>query len=569
MPVLERALSEIVRRHEILRTRFADEDGRPVQVVELPRPLTLEVVDLRSLAAGARDAEAKRLVDEETATSFDLTRGPLFRARLLRLEERDHVLHLLFDHLVFDGFSKLVLFRELDALYAALADGGGSPLPEPQLQYGDFAEWQRSWLQGELLERELAHWQEELAGMPTTLELPTDHARPAVASMRGAWLRTTLPAPLVAALQALAQQEGTTVYVALLAAFDLLLHRYSGQDDIALGMPVDARDRPELEGAIGVFVDTVVLRVDLSGNPTFRTLLERVRTRMLDAIAHQRLPFEQLVRAVEPDRDLARHPLYQVMLTLVPADAPPALAGLDVEEVAPERGSSPIDLTVFVEPRGDALEAVWEYSTDLFARTTIERMQGHFLRLLEAIVAQPDRPAGELPMLSEAERTDAVTRWSAGGGEYPVACLHELFEAKAAAAPRCAGRDLRGRDDLLRRAERAREPARAPPARPRRRARGPGRPLPAPFARPRRRDRRGSEGGRRLRPARPRLPGGPARVRPRGRCAAGRHLAGGAASAPARPMRDGRCVSIATRPRSRPAAARTSSRWRRPRASHT
>ncbi len=458
VPVLERALSEIARRHEILRTRFADEDGRPVQVVELPRPLTLDVVDLRSLAAGARDAEAKRLVDEGTATSFDLTRGPLFRARLLRLEERDHLLDMLFDHLVFDGFSKLVLFRELAALYAALADGGGSPLPEPQLQYGDFAEWQRSWLQGELLERELAHWQEELAGMPTTLELPTDHARPAVASMRGAWLRTTLPAPLVAALQALAQQEGTTVYAVLLAAFDLLLHRYSGQDDIALGMPVDARDRPELEGAIGVFVDTVVLRVDLSGNPTFRTLLERVRTRMLDAIAHQRLPFEQLVRAVEPERDLSRHPLYQVMLTLVPADAPPSLAGLDVEEIAPERGSAPIDLTVFVEPRGDALEAVWEYSTDLFARTTIERMQGHFLRLLEAIVAQPDRPAGELPMLSEAERTDAVTRWSAGGGEYPVACLHELFEAKAAATPAAPAATFEGEtisyDELNERANR-------------------------------------------------------------------------------------------------------------------
>ena len=435
VPMLERALSEIVRRHEILRTRFADEAGRPVQVVDPPRPLAVEIVDLRSLAADAREAEAKRLVDEGTATAFDLARGPLFRVRLLRLDDSDHVLDMLFDHLVFDGFSKLVLFRELAALYNALADGGGSPLPEPPLQHGDFAEWQRSWLQGELLERELAHWQEALAGMPTTLELPTDSARPAVASMRGAWLRTALPPALVDALQALAQQEGTTLYAVLLAAFDLLLQRYSGQDDIALGMPVDARDRPELEDAIGVFVDTVVLRVDVSGNPTFRELLERVRERMLDAIAHQRLPFEQLVRTVEPERDLSRHPLYQVMLTLVPTDAPPSLARLDVEEVAPERASAPIDLTVFLEPRGDVLEAVWEYSTDLFERSTIERMQGHFLRLLEAIVAEPDRRTGELSMLSEVERTTVLSRWSTEGGEYPVACLHELFEARVAADP--------------------------------------------------------------------------------------------------------------------------------------
>ena len=435
VPVLERALSEIVRRHQILRTRFADEDGRPVQVVDAPQPLTLEVVDLRSLAADAREAEAKRLVDKGTATTFDLTRGPLFRARLLQLGDGDHLLDLLFDHLVFDGFSKLVLFRELAALYNAVADGGGNPLPEPPLQYGDFAEWQRSWLQGELLERELAHWQEALVGMSTTLELPTDSARPAVASMRGAWLRTALPAALVNALQGLAQQEGTTLYAVLLAAFDLLLHRYSGQDDIALGMPVDARDRPELQDAIGVFVDTVVLRVDISGNPTFRELLERVRGRMLDAIAHQRLPFEQLVRVVQDERDLSRHPLYQVMLTLVPTDPPPSLARLDVEEVAAERASAPIDLTVFLEPRGDILEAVWEYSTDLFERTTIERMQGHFLRLLEAVVAEPDRPTGELPMLSERERTALLSRWSADGGEYPVACLHELFEARAAADP--------------------------------------------------------------------------------------------------------------------------------------
>ena len=363
---LERALTEIVRRHEILRTRFEVEDGRPMQVVDPPSRLALPVVDLTSVNAGARETEAQRILDEGTGTSFDLTRGPLFGARLLRLGDGDHILDLVFHHMVFDGWSKLVLNRELATLYDAFVHGRDSPLPEPELQYGDFAEWQRSWLQDELLDREISHWRASLAGMPAALELPTDRPRPPVATMRGAWSRTTIPAGTVEGLHALARREGTTLYAALLAAFDLLLRRYSGQDDISLGMPVDGRDRPQLEHAIGVFVDTVVLRVDLSGNPSYRELLERVKTRMLDAIAHQRLPFEQLVRALEPERELGRHPLYQVMLTLVPVEPPPALEALMVEEVAPQRSSAPIDLTVFLEQRDQSLEAVWEYSTDLF-----------------------------------------------------------------------------------------------------------------------------------------------------------------------------------------------------------
>jgi amino acid adenylation domain-containing protein len=434
VPVLERALSEIVRRHEILRTRFDVEDGRPVQVVGPPGPVGLPLVDLSSMSANGREAEAKRLLDEGTGALFDLLRGPLFAARLLRLDARDHLLDLVFHHIVFDGFSKLVFYRELAELYDAFLAGRGSPLPEPTLQYGDFADWQRSWLQGELLERELDYWRDSLAGIPAALKLPADRQRPPVASMRGAWSRTTIPGGLVGQLQALARSEQTTLYAALLAAFDLLLHRYSGQDDIAVGMPVDGRDRPELEHAIGVFVDTVVLRVDVSGSPSYRALLERVRTRMLDAIAHQRLPFEQLVRAIEPERDLGRHPLYQVMLTLVPSDAPPSLAGLEVEEAAPERSTAPIDLTVFLERRDDTMEAVWEYSTDLFERETIERMQAHFLRLLEAVVAEPDRPAVELPLLSDEQRERTLATWS-GRIESPVACLHEVFEARAAATP--------------------------------------------------------------------------------------------------------------------------------------
>ena len=432
---LERSLTEIVRRHEILRTRFAVEDGRPMQVIDPAPQLALPVVDLTAVSEDTRETEARRILDEGTGVSFDLTRGPLFGARLLRLRDRDHILDLVFHHMVFDGWSKLVLNRELAALYNAFVHGRESLLPEPELQYGDFAEWQRSWLEGELLDREVRHWQSSLAGMPAALELPTDRPRPPVASMRGAWSRTTIPTGTVERLQTFARQEGTTLYTALLATFDLLLSRYSGQDDIALGMPVDGRDRPQLEDAIGVFVDTVVLRVDLSGNPSYRELLERVRTRMHDAIAHQRLPFEQLVRALEPERELGRHPLYQVMLTFVPLEQAPALEALVVEEVAPQRASAPIDLTVFLEQRDQVLEAVWEYSTDLFERETIERMQAHFVRLLEAVVAEPDRPTDELAMLTDAERTRALASWNRGALEYPVACLHELFEARAADAP--------------------------------------------------------------------------------------------------------------------------------------
>jgi amino acid adenylation domain-containing protein len=433
--ILERALSEIVRRHEILRTHFAVDDYRPVQMVEPARALTLPVVEVSGSGEEEREQAAQRLVDEQTQLPFELTRGPLFRAHLLRLDARDHVLHLVFNHLVFDGMSKGVLYRELAVLYNAFAAGGSSPLPELGVQFADFAEWQRSWLQGELLERELAHWKESLAGIPEALELPADRPRPAAPSIRGAWSRCTVPASTVAALQSVARREGATFYMALLAAFDVLLQRYSGQSDIVLGMPVDGRDRPELEDAIGVFVDTVVLRVDLSGNVTFRELLERVRGRTLDAIAHQRLPFEQLVRALEPDRQLGRHPLYQVMLTLVPAEAPPELDGLETEEIGAERASSPIDLTVFLEERGSAYEAIWEYSTDLFEPETIGRMQSHFLRLLDAVAAEPDRPVDELEMLTETERQEALAGAGGSAVEYPVACLHELFEARAAARP--------------------------------------------------------------------------------------------------------------------------------------
>ena len=430
---LQRALAETVRRHEILRTRFAPEGDRLVQIVDPARGISLPLTDLGGEADPLQKAQA--LVDERAQTPLDPTATPLFHASLLRLGERDHILQLVFSHLVFDGVSRVVLLRELASLYNAFSAGRGSPLHELELQYGDYAEWQRSWLEGELLEQELAYWKESLADIPSTLELPTDRPRPATASLRGAWSSSTIPARTVEALQALARHDGASLYMTLLAAFDVLLSRYSGQEDIVLGMPVDSRDRAELDEAIGVFVDTVVLRVDVSGRPMFRELLGRVRARVLEAIAHQRLPFERLVRELQPERHLGRHPLYQVMLTLVPSEGLPELVGLEASEVVAQRASSPIDLTVFLEERDGLLETTWEYSTDLFDRETIERMQGHFARLLDAVVADPDCPVDELPLSPEEERGRLVAASSRLVPEYPVACLHELFEARAAATP--------------------------------------------------------------------------------------------------------------------------------------
>ncbi len=450
---LERALTEIVRRHEILRTRFSVQDGRPLQVVEPPFRVTPIPVDM----AGAPDS-AQQVVNELTQTPIELTRPVLFTAHLLRVDDREHILHLVFSHAVFDGWSKLVYLRELKALYNAFRSGAASPLEDLGIQFADYSEWQRSWLKDEPLGRELAYWTTALAGIPDALELPTDRPRPAVAGQRGAWMRSSVPGSIVDGLQALARSEGATLYTVLIALFDTLLHRYSGQDDIVIGMPVEGRDRPELEGSIGVFVDTVVLRVDVSGNPTLRELVGRVRTRMLDAIAHQRLPFEQLVRALAPERQLGRHPLYQVMLTLVPAEEPPALEGLEIEEIASERASSPIDLTVFLEPHGSDYEAIWEYDTDLFEPTTITRMQSHFLQLLAAAIDDPDRPIAELEMLSAAERELALTVADASARDYPVACLHELFEGAAAATPDAPAVVYEGEalsyDELNRRANR-------------------------------------------------------------------------------------------------------------------
>jgi hypothetical protein len=309
---LERSLTEILHRHEALRTTFMHADGRLEQVVAPSVGFSLPVVDLSQVPATGRDAAALRLATEETEQLFDLAKGPLIRAKLVRLAAEEHVFLVTMHHIVSDGWSVGVFNRELAALYQAFSAGKPSPLPQLPIQYVDFAHWQRKWLQGEALETLLAYWKRQLADLPV-LQLPTDRPRPTKPSFRGAWQARVLPRKLSEGLKELSRREGVTLFMPLLAALQILLQRYTGQDDIVVGTPIANRTRKELEGLIGFFVNTLVMRSNVAGNPSFREFLGRVREMALEAYAHQDVPFEKLVEELKPNRDLSRNPLAQVM----------------------------------------------------------------------------------------------------------------------------------------------------------------------------------------------------------------------------------------------------------------
>ncbi len=430
---LERALGEVVRRHDVLRTHFTAEDGRPLQVIAPSVEVSLEFADLTD--ESDPEAAAQHLVDARTQTPFALERGPLLRATLARLATEDHVLQVVVHHIVADGWSKVIFFRELGTIYGAVRDNRPAGLAEPPIQYADFGEWQRSWLAGERLEHELAWWTDRLHGIPTGLELPSDRPRAAVPTLEGAWWRTRIPAELVARLEVLAREAHATFFMVMLAAYDVLLHRYSGQDDIVVGTPVDSRGRPELEQLIGPFVNTVAIRSDLAGAPSFRTLLTTVRERTLEVMEHQELPFERLVEALAPERDLSRHPLFQALISLAPPEPGIVLDGLEVREIGTEKRDARVDLTLLLQPRDDGMEAVWEYSSELFDLETVQRLGRHFITLLEAIVGDPDRGVDALDLLEHAERADLLGRHGGRAEAFPVFCLHERFEAQAARTP--------------------------------------------------------------------------------------------------------------------------------------
>ena len=434
---LRRALDSLLERHEILRVRFELVDGAPVQRVRAGPMLESTVVDLSPLGPAEQQAELQRHVGEVVRRPFRLQEDLPVRARLLRLGARDHVLLCCMHLLVNDeAWSWTIAARELGALYEAFATGRPPSLPPLAIQYPDFADWQREWLQGGELETQLAYWRRQLGGAPM-LDLPTDHMRPATQSYRGRPQPFQFGRPLADALRELNRREHVTPFVTLLAAFKTLLHRYAQEDDIVVGTPVAGRTRIETEALIGPFVNTLVLRSDLSGNPSFRTVLRRVRDVVHRAYSHQDVPFEKVVDELRPERDLSRNPLFQVMFTVqnVPR-ADLRLAGLEVRRLDLDTEASKFDFTLYFTEVEAGLDGVLRYATDLFEPPTVERMLGHFEVLLGGIAADPDRRLAELPLLTEAERRTLLATWNDTREAYPRdAPLHRLFEAQVARQP--------------------------------------------------------------------------------------------------------------------------------------
>jgi len=435
---LQASLDALVARHEALRTTFVSIDGTPMQVIGQPRPAELRCRDLAGLETGQRrESEIDRLLTEEIRHPFDLSSDPMLRASLLRLGEREHLLLLVTHHIGSDGWSMGVLFRELAALYAAFATGSPATLPELPIQYADYALWQREWLQGERLEMRLSYWKERLSDSPPTLDIPADRPRPTNPSFRGAQRTVLLPLSLASALRAVGRGRGATLFMTLLAAFQTLLQRYTGQDDIIVGSPIAGRTRVETEGLIGFFVNTLALRTDLSGDPSFLDLLGRVREVALGAFTHQELPFEKLVEELRPERGLGHTPLLRVAFALqnVPSQHW-EMPGLIVTRRKLDPGTAKFDLTLYTTETPEGLEAVLEYSTDLFEAATVDRMLGHFQTLLEGIAANPDQKLSRLPLLTHLERNQLLMEWNRTGVEYPRdSTIHQLFERQADATP--------------------------------------------------------------------------------------------------------------------------------------
>ncbi|HKX31469.1 MAG TPA: amino acid adenylation domain-containing protein [Blastocatellia bacterium] len=432
LQVFERVINEILRRHEVLRTRIEVEDGAPWQVIEDWRGQQLSVVDLRSLAAEERAAATQRIAGEESETGFDLRRGPLVRVKVLRLGEEEHAVFFTMHHIVSDGWSMGVLVREVCALYAAMSEGGVSPLPELEIQYADYAVWQRQYLTGGRLNREVEYWKGRLDGA-AMLELPTDYPRPASLNHRGGVERIELGIELSEGLKRLAQREGSTLFMVLMAAFKVMLMRYGGEEDLSVGTAIANRTRSEIEGLIGFFINTLVMRTDLSGNPSFKELLGREREVALGAYAHQEVPFEKLVEEINPERDLSRSPLFQVMLVLQNAGRETLeIRGLKIRGIGEEIGDAKFDLTLSLLEGRDRIYGGMGYRTDLYQAETIRRIARHFERLLEEVVRDVNQQIRQIQLLSEAEKSQILEGWNETERVLPETRLvHEMIRERA------------------------------------------------------------------------------------------------------------------------------------------
>jgi len=436
--ILERCFHEVIKRHEVLRTTFAAVDGEPQQVISSPgRTTPLSTRNLAQLPETKQQELIAKFAREESARRFNLEKGPLLRALLVVLGDKRHVLLLTLHHIVSDGWSLGLFVKEVAALYTAFAKNEPSPLSELSIQYGDYALWEKELLQGEKLQNDYRYWEQQLAALPEELNLPIDYPRPAARSFRGRNTTFTVSEQLLAKLKELSRSEGATLFMTLLAAWQVLLARYSGQLDIAVGSPVAGRNQRELEQLIGFFVNTLVLRTDLSGEPSFREVLQRVRDVSLNAYMHQQLPFEKLVEALQPERQTNRNPLFQVMFSLQNTPEPELeFAGLKLRPLEFHSGTAKFDLTMDLAEAPEGLKGWLEYSSDLFEAATIERMATHFQVLLAAIVAHPEESILKLPLLKPEERQLVLVEWNQTEQTYPSAlCVHELFEAQVERTP--------------------------------------------------------------------------------------------------------------------------------------
>ena len=433
---LEQSLLEICDRHEVLRTNFVTIDGQPTQIIQTTRE-TISVVDLQDLPIQEQAEKTQQLKQKQATQPFDLAKESLIRITLLVLSETEHFLLVCMHHIISDGWSIEVFIHELTSLYNAYTQNHPANLAPLPIQYADFAVWQKQWLQGDVLQSQLNYWQNQLTAAPPLLSLPTDHPRPAVQSFVGTQQEFSLSPKLSQALTELSRQQGVTLFMTLLAAFDALLYRYTGSSDILVGTPIANRNRGEIEGLIGFFVNTLVMRTDLSDNPSFSQLLTRVREVTMDAYAHQDLPFEMLVEALQPERDLSHTPLFQVAFVLQNTPKSEiAMTGLTVTDLPPENTTAKFDLTLAMVSTDDGLKGVWEYNTDLFESSTIERLSGHFLNLLGGIAANPQARISQLPLLTESETNQLLIEWNNTQVDYPeYKCIHQLFEEQVKRTP--------------------------------------------------------------------------------------------------------------------------------------
>ncbi|MEI2583975.1 non-ribosomal peptide synthetase, partial [Scytonema sp. PRP1] len=433
---LEKSLNKIIQRHEILRTNFTTVEGQPVQVIAESLTLSVQVLDLGDLPDREREIAWGIKARAQVQQPFDLSSSGLIQASVLKLTQTEHVLLVTIHHIVWDAPSQDVLVRELAAFYTAFCNDLSLELPSLPIQYADFAVWQRQWLQGDVFLSQLAYWKQKLSGAPEVVELPTDRVRSVTQTFRGACYQEALSKELTEALMILSRRKGVTLFMTLLAALFTLLYRYTGQSDICVGTPYTTRDRPEVEGLIGLFVNTLVLRTDISGNPSFEELLFRVREVALGAYAHADLPFEKLVEQLQLARSLSYRPLCQVRLALYPPMSKIDMEGLTVSRVAVETGTVKFDLSLSFQNTASGLIGNWEYNTDLFDGSTIALLAQHFQILLEGIVANPQQKVSSLPLLTAQERHQLLVEWNNTTKEYPKdKCIHQLFEEQVERSP--------------------------------------------------------------------------------------------------------------------------------------